>query len=77
LLEIEEVIEYRKAEAKLAIEDEKLKGYSQEKKLAKIEEMRKSGSILKIEGIKKLKDDLVEKWIDRLNGCQYSMEVWQ
>ena len=80
LLEMEEMIEFKKEESKLLLEVEEIKKYSlqsPEKFKSKIEIMYSNNQISQINSIKTLKQQLIEKWNDRLNGCQPSIDVSQ
>mmetsp|Transcript_34256 Transcript_34256/g.30981 ORF Transcript_34256/g.30981 Transcript_34256/m.30981 type:complete len:199 (+) Transcript_34256:4336-4932(+) len=76
ILEMEEIIDYKEEEYNYLMNTDMIKEFVPEKRMAKVEELYTTNSVCKIEGVKTLKDSLIEKWNDRLNGCQYSVDVW-
>ena len=77
LSEMEEIIDYREEQYRLVLETDEIKQCSPEKFHAKIEAMFAKNKVANIPSVKVLKSQLIEKWNDRLNGCQPSIDVWQ
>jgi len=80
LVELEEIVEFKREESRLLMEAEEMKevaAESEAKIKARIEELYHNNQVSNIKTIKLLKSQLIEKWNDRLYGCEPSCDVWQ